>query len=205
MCRVIAGATPWWAPGTRTGCHPQTFGFLLGEVVRRATRNPISRVLAERVAGPLGLGDELFFGVPGAALSRVARLEDPPEGMALTPEVLAGPADQVPFFRVVDGWTAAPSAVLPTVEFCNRIDVLTADIPDGGVMTGRALARTYSALMCEVAGTRLISPNAAGSVTRSASLGRWTQPPCSGWPAAAAPPRSPTRRQAWPSPWRRRG
>jgi CubicO group peptidase (beta-lactamase class C family) len=159
MCRVIASAKPWWAPGTRTGYHPQTFGFLLGEVVRRATGHPISRVLAERVAGPLGLGDELFFGVPAAALPRVARLEDPPDGMALTPEVLAGLADQVPFFRVVDGWTAAPAAVLPTAEFCNRIDVLTADIPAGGVMTARALARTYSALMCEVAGTRLISPD----------------------------------------------
>ena len=37
MCAVIADAEPWWEPGTRFGYHAKTFGFLLGEVLRRAT------------------------------------------------------------------------------------------------------------------------------------------------------------------------
>jgi CubicO group peptidase (beta-lactamase class C family) len=37
MCAVVAGATPWWPPGTAFGYHAQTFGFLLGETLQRTT------------------------------------------------------------------------------------------------------------------------------------------------------------------------
>ncbi|WP_239062957.1 beta-lactamase family protein [Streptomyces sp. SID13031] len=45
MCAVVASLEPWWAPGTRVGYHAVTFGFILGEVVRRLTGSPISAVL----------------------------------------------------------------------------------------------------------------------------------------------------------------
>lgn len=106
MCAVIADASPWWEPGTRTGYHPQTFGYILGEIVRRATGQPIAQVLRERVAGPLGVADELFFGVPATELGWVAHHEEPEGGAELTAELLAEIAEQVPFFRVVDGWKA---------------------------------------------------------------------------------------------------
>jgi CubicO group peptidase (beta-lactamase class C family) len=132
MCAVIADASPWWEPGTRTGYHPQTFGYILGEIVRRATGQPIAQVLRERVAGPLGVADELFFGVPATELARVAHHEEPEGGAELTAELLAEIAEQVPFFRVVDGWKAAPPAALPSAAHRNRTDVLSADIPAGG-------------------------------------------------------------------------
>jgi CubicO group peptidase (beta-lactamase class C family) len=62
--------------GTKTGYHAYTFGYIVGEVVRRATGKPISQVLREEVAGPLGIADELFFGMPESELGRLARLED---------------------------------------------------------------------------------------------------------------------------------
>jgi CubicO group peptidase (beta-lactamase class C family) len=62
--------------GRRHGLHALTFGYILGEVVRRVTGRPIARVLREEVAGPLGIADSLFFGVPAQQLTRVARLED---------------------------------------------------------------------------------------------------------------------------------
>jgi CubicO group peptidase (beta-lactamase class C family) len=52
---------PWWEPGTKTAYHAYTFGYIVGEIVRRATGKPISQVLREDVAGPLGVADELFF------------------------------------------------------------------------------------------------------------------------------------------------
>ncbi|WP_460491683.1 serine hydrolase domain-containing protein [Dactylosporangium cerinum] len=107
MCTVIAGAVPWWEPGTKTGYHAQTFGYIVGEIVRRATGHRISQVMREQVAQPLGLADELFLGVPASALNRVAYHEEPEGGMEFTPGMLAAMAEQVPFFRVVDGWTAA--------------------------------------------------------------------------------------------------
>ncbi|GIF48002.1 CubicO group peptidase (beta-lactamase class C family) [Asanoa ferruginea] len=170
MCALIAGATPWWEPGTRTGYHPHTFGFILGEIVRRATGKTISTVLRERVAEPLGVGRELFFGVPQDDLDRVARHEDA-AGMTITPDMAASMAETVPFFRVLDGWTAAPLGAMPDAAYCNRRDVLTADIPAGGVMSARAIARMYAALLGPVDGVRLLSPSRLREVTTVAASG----------------------------------
>src|SRR5919112_6086479 len=76
MCAVIADAEPWWEPGTRMAYHAYPFGYIVGEIVRRTTGNPISQVLREEVAGPLGVADELFFAVPESELGRLARLEE---------------------------------------------------------------------------------------------------------------------------------
>src|ERR687897_690352 len=160
MCAVIADAEPWWEPGTRVAYHAYPFGYIIGEIVRRATGKPISRVLREEVAGPLGVADELFFGVPEPELGRLARLEDA-DGSA---EMLASMPDDSPFFKL------GPRAVTPTAEFGNRTDILMADMPAGGKMSARAVARMYAALMDEVDGVRLVSPErlreiSAGSFT----------------------------------------
>jgi CubicO group peptidase (beta-lactamase class C family) len=148
MCEAIADAEPWWEPGTKTAYHAYPFGYIVGEISRRVTGKPISQILREEVAGPLGVADELFFGVPEPELSRLARLEDA-EGSA---EMLASMPDDSPFFKL------GPRAVTPTAEFGNRADVLMADIPAGGKMSARAVARMYAALLGEVEGVRLISP-----------------------------------------------
>jgi len=122
MCALIADATPWWGPGTKTGRHALSYGYLIGEIIRRTTGKPISQVLRDEVAGPLGVGDELYFGVPKSELGRVARLEEA-EGNA---QVLASGPDGLPILK------AAPRAVQPTAAFGNRTDVLTSDIPAGG-------------------------------------------------------------------------
>jgi CubicO group peptidase (beta-lactamase class C family) len=48
---------------------------------------------------------------------------------------------------------------MPSAAFGNRADILTADIPAGGTMSARAVARMYAALMDEVDGVRLVSPD----------------------------------------------
>jgi CubicO group peptidase (beta-lactamase class C family) len=149
MCARIADATPWWEPGTKTGYHAYTFGYIIGEIVRRATGKPISLVLREEVAGPLGVADELYFGVPEAELDRLAPLEDA-EGSA---EWLASQPDDSPFF------TTAPRALQPTAEFGNQRDILMADIPAGSRNSARAVARMYAALLGEVDGVRLVAPD----------------------------------------------
>src|SRR2546421_467932 len=64
MSDLVADSVPLWVPGTAHGYHAWTFGWLVGETVRRATGRTLAEVLAEDVAGPLGVPDELFFGVP---------------------------------------------------------------------------------------------------------------------------------------------
>src|SRR5215210_1805182 len=161
MCEVIAAAEPWWEPGTRTAYHAYPFGYIVGEIVRRATGKPISQVLREEVAEPLGIADELFFGVPESELGRLARLEDT-EGSA---EYLAAMPDDSPFFK----W--GPRATFPTADFGNRRDVLMADIPAGGKTSARAMARMYAALMDEVDGVRLVSPERLREISAAAFSG----------------------------------
>jgi CubicO group peptidase (beta-lactamase class C family) len=64
------------------GYHAQTFGFLLGEAVRRTTGATLTQWLHRAVTEPLGVEDEVHFGVPEPLLPRVAS-QVPPEGPAL--------------------------------------------------------------------------------------------------------------------------
>ncbi len=161
MCAVIADAEPWWEPGTKTAYHAYTFVYIVGEIVRRATGKAISQVLREDVAGPLGVADVLYFGLPEAELGRLARLED----AAGSAEFLAAMPDDSPFFK----W--GPRATFPTADFGNRPDVLMADIPAGGKMSARGIARMYAALLGEMDGVRLISAERLREVSAVAFSG----------------------------------
>ncbi|MGE5291396.1 MAG: serine hydrolase domain-containing protein, partial [Micromonosporaceae bacterium] len=154
ICARVAGLEPWWEPGTKTAYHAYTFGFILGELVRRATGRRISDLLQTEIAQPLGVTGELWFGMPADQLSRVARLEEDPAMAGFEP-----PPDS-PF------WKLAPPAVAPSASFGNRADVLQADIPAGGKVSARAIARMYAALLADVDGTRLLTPQRAAAVAQ---------------------------------------
>jgi CubicO group peptidase (beta-lactamase class C family) len=69
MTAALAGAEPLWEPGTRHGYHALTFGFLVGEVVRRVSGKPLDEFFRTEVAEPLGL--DFWIGVPEEAEPRV--------------------------------------------------------------------------------------------------------------------------------------
>jgi CubicO group peptidase (beta-lactamase class C family) len=75
ICAEIADMEPLYEPGTRTGYHGLTFGWILGELVRRVDGRPIARFLQEEVCGPLGL-NAMYFGVPDSEMHRVGWLEN---------------------------------------------------------------------------------------------------------------------------------
>lgn len=56
MCAIIADSELWWEPGAKIGYHAITWGYIIGEIVRRATGKPISEALRDEVARPLGIG-----------------------------------------------------------------------------------------------------------------------------------------------------
>ncbi|MDQ7903955.1 serine hydrolase domain-containing protein [Phytohabitans sp. ZYX-F-186] len=144
MCALVADAEPWWPPGTATGYHAQTFGYLLGETLRRASGRPLSTLLRELVTRPLAVEGEVCFGVPESLLPRVAtQVAGPP------PE---RPPPGSPAAR------ATPAAVMPDAAYANRRDVLTSDIPSAGTMSARGVARMYAALLGHVPGVTLVSP-----------------------------------------------
>jgi CubicO group peptidase (beta-lactamase class C family) len=158
MCAVIADAEPWWEPGAGYGYHALTYGYIIGEIVRRATGKSISQVLREEVAGPLGVADEMYFGVPASQLGRLARLQSGEEPMS---------AEQIKQFEAMMPalFKAAPLAVQPSADLYNRADFLTSNVPAGGSISARAIARMYAALLGEVDGVRLISPEQLREIT----------------------------------------
>ncbi|GHG38596.1 serine hydrolase domain-containing protein [Streptomyces zaomyceticus] len=147
MTSIVASAEPWWEPGTQTGYHAVTFGYLVGEIVRRATGKPISQVLLEEVSTPLGISKELYLGVPQAEQGLLARLEDAP----IDPAAFGDMPEDFPLLK------AAPPAIMPSASYGNRSDILASDIPAGGTMTARGVAKMYAALLGEVDGVRLVS------------------------------------------------
>ena len=72
----LARQAPRWEPGTAVGYHLKTFGWLVGELVRRITGSTIGMFFAEEVATPLGL--DFWIGLPAALEPRVARNLAPP-------------------------------------------------------------------------------------------------------------------------------
>jgi CubicO group peptidase (beta-lactamase class C family) len=123
MARMLATQAPAWPPGTAHGYHARTFGWMLGELVRRVTGTSLGRYLAEEIAGPLGL--DLYIGLPEALAPRVASLWK------------AGGAD-------------APE-LIPYDEPWNTRALHAAELPSSnGMASARALARMYAACIGEV-------------------------------------------------------
>jgi CubicO group peptidase (beta-lactamase class C family) len=147
-CDGIAALAPLWEPGSRTGYHARTFGFILGELVRRVDGRPFGQFVDEELCRPLGIED-MYFGVPASVEPRLARLEDTPPP--------APPRDwsPPPLMAVV-----FPSNLPPIAALLDRPEVHRASIPSsGGVMNARSLARIYAMLASngELEGQRFVS------------------------------------------------
>jgi len=74
MVATLAATEPWWAPGTAHGYHTNTFGFLVGEVVRRASGRSVGTILRE-LAAPLEA--DVFIGLPDEEHARVVDFDLP--------------------------------------------------------------------------------------------------------------------------------
>jgi CubicO group peptidase (beta-lactamase class C family) len=140
----LAAQAPMWDPGTRHGYHALTWGFLVGEVIRRITGQGVGQFLASEVCGPLGL--ELWIGLPESEHDRVATFlpptPSPDEPVSrYTIESMTQP-DSIPFQVMMNngGYLAPGEWDSPAA--------LSAVIPaSGGVGHARALAGLYGAVV----------------------------------------------------------
>ncbi|MFI1101068.1 serine hydrolase domain-containing protein [Streptomyces melanogenes] len=154
---AVAAQTPFWEPGTEHGYHAQTFGWLLGELVRRVSGRTLGRWVAEEIARPLGA--DLWIGMPQEETGRVGRVgptEAPrvPGAITLRPkrDVSAAYADPASLTRRAFG------AIDPLPDQ-NDPAYRAAELPAaGGISTARGLARFYAATIGEVDGRRLFAP-----------------------------------------------
>jgi len=74
--RLLAAQEPWWEPGTVSGYHALTQGYLIGEIIRRITGETIGTWFAREVAGPLGA--DFYIGLPASEDPRVSFVIPPP-------------------------------------------------------------------------------------------------------------------------------
>jgi CubicO group peptidase (beta-lactamase class C family) len=149
IAAAIAEDEPAWEPGTRHGYHGVTFGWLVGELVRRISGQSLGTFFEAEVAGPLGV--DCSIGTPESELATVATVMEFP--------VRPGTKGAL---RSIDPASKAGRAVLAGAHgslfadeegeprfaaFMNQPDVLAAEIGAlGATATARALARIYMAL-----------------------------------------------------------
>ena len=151
-------------PGEYSGYHALTFGFLVGEVVRRVSGKSIGAFLRDEVCTPLGIADEMFIGAPESVEPRIAKLKN---RMTVTPEMIkqfqaAQTADSAEATLRARAMGMRPNAA-PGGEGEDWLDTPAghrAEVPAvSGIMTARALARMYACLgnYGELDGVRLMS------------------------------------------------
>jgi len=73
---LLAAQKPFWEPGSAPGYHAMSQGYLVGEVIRRATGKTIGTIFREEIAEPLGA--DFHIGLPASEDHRVADLIPPP-------------------------------------------------------------------------------------------------------------------------------
>ena len=181
--KALAAMTPIWEPGTAHGYHAVTYGWLVGEVIRRVTGRSVGQFFADEVAGPLGL--EFWIGLPDVQQARVAPLtntgldrqapgmaaEAPggeAQGMIEQLEALLGPGS-----LLIKALGGTSSLALAGKGVFNKPEVRSAELPAAnGVTNARSLARMYATVIGAVDGTGpLLTPEQVAAATTTQTSG----------------------------------
>ncbi|KOT44750.1 esterase [Streptomyces caelestis] len=176
MVAALAAQRPLWEPGAAHGYHGRTWGWLVGEVIRRVSGRMPGRFFADEIAVPLGL--DFFIGLPTTERDRVSRMAYQPPDVDLT----TVPAESVPveLREQVAAWrdpgsfsNRAYAVTDPAAIDFDSPEVQAAELPaSNGIGTAHALARMYAALIGEVDGVRLLTPETLKSATGEQAAGK---------------------------------
>lgn len=175
MVAALAAQSPQWIPGTAHGYHGRTWGWLVGEVIRRVSGRTPGRFFADEIAGPLGL--DFFIGLPKTERDRVSRMVYREPDVDLT----TAPPESIPdeLRELVAAWrdpnsltNRAYTVTDPAQIDFNAPEVQAAELPaSNGVGTARGLARMYASLIGEVDGLRLLTSETLASATEEQASG----------------------------------
>jgi len=176
VIRALEAQKPLWQPGTEHLYHAHTFGFLVGELVRRITGRTLGTFFADEVAAPLGLS--AWIGLPSEREEQVTRITYAPFAVEelTTGMIEATGLDE----ETVTAWIGAlyspgsaaaragelGGAFDPTSDFMNGSAFLAAEFPSSNMVAeARSLARMYAATVSEVDGVRLLDPATVETMT----------------------------------------
>ena len=170
--KALAAQSPVWEAGTAHGYHAGTYGWLVGEVIRRISGKSVGTFFADEVAGPLGL--DFWIGLPESEENRVVPVisvdlqEDEMDQEAVTQKR----RDLLEAARDPDSLLNKAATTTPLDP--NTRDFHAAEIPAGnGITDARSLARMYASLIGDgVDGVRLLSDETVENATAEESNGR---------------------------------
>ncbi|WSV71404.1 beta-lactamase family protein [Streptomyces sp. NBC_01012] len=152
----LAATEPWWEPGTRSGYHAITYGFLVGEVIRRITGLLPGEFLRQEITGPLGI--DFTVGLPEKDADRVAELVQP-RSVSAEQAALFARMEPVAIASLLNPRTGTAAANTPGWR--------AAEIPAAnGHGTARAVASLYGIIAGRgsIDGRRILSQEAAERV-----------------------------------------
>ncbi len=169
---ALARQIPHYEPGSRHGYHATTYGWLVGEVIRRVTGKSVGTYFHDEIAAPLGL--DFWIGLPESEEARVAPLVgglvDP--ALATDPEVRKLINDVMGPDTVLGKALFAPGGSLSDPDVWNSRALHAAEIPAaGGIGDARSLARMYAACIGTVDGVRLLTDDQLHRATTQLTSG----------------------------------
>ena len=176
IIKALENQKPVWEPGTAHGYHALTYGWLVGEVVKRISGKSLGTFFADEVAKPLGL--DFWIGLPASEESRVSPLI---QGDAFNAAAAEFDVEQLPdgIREIAEAFLNPDSLVnralfvtKPALEFNSR-EVHAAEIPAAnGITDARSLARMYAGLVGDgVDGVRLLTDDTVAKITTEQSNG----------------------------------
>ncbi|MFJ8673629.1 serine hydrolase domain-containing protein [Streptomyces sp. NPDC093589] len=165
VCATLAASPPWWEPGTAQGYHAVSFGFLVGEVVRRITGLSLGTFLRREITGPLDA--RVFIGTPAEEQAQCADMVGQLNEARLAERFPGAP--KPPYQALSDHPLVAVMLALtylPTGDV-NSAAYRSAEIPAGNAhASAHGLAAVYGALACG----KLVRPGTLEAMRRSQSL-----------------------------------
>ena len=160
MIHALERQKPSWEPGTAHGYHAITYGYLVGEVVRRITGRSIGTYFREEIGEPLGL--DFWIGLPEEEESRVAMLVGSLTGGLESADLDADARAAIDALMGPDsvmGKALGGGGAFSGQGIWNTRAVHAAEVPAAaGVSDARSIARMYAACVGEVDGIRILTP-----------------------------------------------
>ena len=157
----LARQAPWWEPGTASGYHAITQGYLQGEILRRVDGRSLGTFFCEEVATPLGV--DFHIGLDARHDERVGEMVPPATTLDQTP----GDPDSVATrtFRSV-----ALTGREPQTRAWRAAEIPAA----GGIGNARAVAHVHGALAAGGAldGVRLMAPETVAIAQQQQTNGK---------------------------------
>ena len=158
VCAALAAMPAVSAPGEKFAYHAVTYGWLLGEIIRRVDGRDVAAFLREEIGEPLGIEGALFIGLPRARQGDVAELEENP-----VPTENGLNTTITPWMFPLGAWMNLPAAREACVPGSN------------GIAAARAVARVYAAVLPGgIDGVELLSPEQLklATETQTPALGK---------------------------------